>query len=157
YETNVLGGLRVAQACVNSGVKHMIFSSTAAVYGEANREASTEDDSIHPMTPYGASKWMVEEILKKIGEECAYFQWISLRYFNVSGASLDGKNGQRTKNATHLVKVAAEAAAGKRSSLQIFGTDYPTEDGTCVRDFIHVEDLARAHVMALESLNENHH
>lgn len=151
YETNVLGGFRVIEASLKAGVSHFIFSSTAAVYGESEEPAS-EDSKISPLTPYGSSKRMVERILEDLSSSQPSFGWISLRYFNVAGAALDGKNGQRTKNATHLVKVAAEAAAGRRAGMNIFGTDYSTPDGTCIRDYIHVEDLASAHVVALESL-----
>lgn len=153
YDTNVSGGLRVIEACLKSGVSNMIFSSTAAVYGESHEPVSEEDHTA-PITPYGASKRMVEQILTDVGRAHSGFRWVSLRYFNVAGAAVDGTNGQRTKNATHLVKVAAETAVGSRPQMQIFGTDYPTPDGSCVRDYIHVEDLVSAHAVALEALAE---
>lgn len=154
YDTNVTGGLKVIEACLKSGVQNLIFSSTAAVYGESDGPVSEEAETA-PITPYGVSKRMVEQMLTDIGRAHSDFQWVSLRYFNVAGAALDGSNGQRTKNATHLVKVAAETAVGARSDMQIFGTDYPTHDGSCIRDYIHVEDLVEAHVVALDALADS--
>ncbi|MCX7977978.1 MAG: UDP-glucose 4-epimerase GalE [Bdellovibrionaceae bacterium] len=151
YETNVLGGMNVAWACAETGVKALVFSSTAAVYGNPDRVPVTEDAPLRPLNPYGKSKAMVEEILRDFDHRYGV-RFVSLRYFNVAGAAADLSNGQRTKNATHLIKVAAEVACGKRPFLTIFGTDYPTLDGTGVRDYIHVEDLAVAHLLALEYL-----
>ncbi len=153
YENNTLGVVALTQACIENNVKKIVFSSTAAVYGNANqgKQVISEDSKTEPLNPYGSSKLMAEQILfdceKPYGIKTA-----CLRYFNVAGAALDGKNGQRTKNATHLIKVASESACGKRSVLDLFGTDYPTQDGTCVRDYIHVEDLADLHVHALDYL-----
>lgn len=149
YETNVLGGLRVIEAARMNGVKAFIFSSTAAVYGNPAMSPVTEMSALSPLNPYGASKAMIEKVLTEAGE---ILPSVSLRYFNVAGASSDLQAGQRTKSATHLVKVAAEVACGKRESMAIFGTDYPTADGTGVRDYIHVEDLAEAHLLALNYL-----
>lgn len=149
YETNVLGGLRVIEAARANGVKAFIFSSTAAVYGNPETSPVSEQASLSPLNPYGASKAMIERVLMDLQ---ATLPSVSLRYFNVAGASADLKSGQRTKSATHLVKVAAEVACGKRPSMAIFGTDYSTVDGTGVRDYIHVEDLADAHLLALNYL-----
>lgn len=151
YENNVMGTLLLLQACVAAHVKYFIFSSTAAVYGNPARVPVTEETQPSPLNPYGTSKWMSEQILA----DTAYvhpLKYVVLRYFNVAGASIEGDNGQRTANATHLVKVASQAATGKRSQVEIFGTDYKTEDGTGVRDYIHVDDLAQAHTQALDYL-----
>lgn len=153
YETNTWGGLQVIKSCLNSGVQSLIFSSTAAVYGEADQPVK-ESDPKKPVNPYGASKLMMEQLLEQLNLKGPRLRWVSLRYFNVAGAAMDGSNGSRTENATLLVKVAAEVAAGKRPEIKIFGSDYATEDGTCVRDYIHVEDLAEAHVKALGALAE---
>lgn len=149
YENNTGGVLALAQAARQNDIDKIVFSSTAAVYGDANKESLvTEESAIAPLNPYGSSKYMSERILQDFG--AAYsLRSVCLRYFNVAGAALDGSNGQRTLQATHLVKVASEAACGKREGLKIFGTDYPTADGTCVRDYIHVEDLADIHALAL--------
>ncbi len=154
YENNTMGALALAQACIENEVGMVVFSSTSMVY--AGAEVSymlTEISPTSPSNPYGQTKLMSELILRDC-EKPYGLRSVCLRYFNVAGAALDGKNGQRTKNATHLIKVASEAACGKRESVGIFGTDYPTEDGTGVRDYIHVEDLAELHVLALKYLND---
>lgn len=154
YENNTMGVLSLVQACVASNVKKVVFSSTAAVYGDVSTNALlTERTPTAPLNPYGSSKLMSEQILRDC-EAPHGLRSVCLRYFNVAGAAEDGKNGQRTANATHLIKVASQAACGKRASVGIFGTDYPTPDGTGVRDYIHVEDLADLHVLALKYLNE---
>lgn len=155
YENNVLGTLKVLEACGLAGVSHMIFSSTGAVYG--NSMQVTETATPAPLSPYGMSKLMSEQVLVDFAKARALaghrkFSYVILRYFNVAGAAAAGGNGQRTKNATHLVKVASEAICGKRHQVEVFGTDYPTADGTGVRDYIHVDDLADAHVRALDYL-----
>jgi len=152
YENNVGGSLSLIKACKQNNVTQFVFSSTAAVYGEANADALiTESSLTSPLNPYGSSKLMVEQILKDA--DLAYgLRSVILRYFNVAGGAVNGLNGQRTQNATHLIKVAAQAALGTRPQLNVFGTDYATADGTCIRDYIHVEDLAEAHVKALEHL-----
>ena len=152
YENNTLGVLMLAQACLENQIKSVVFSSTAAVYGDANTsELIAETSATGPLNPYGQSKLMSEKILRDC--EAPYgLKSVCLRYFNVAWASVDGTNGQRTKNATHLIKVASEAACGLRKSVGVFGTDYPTADGTGVRDYIHVEDLADLHVLALKYL-----
>lgn len=150
YENNVGGSLNIIQSCLKSGVDKLIFSSTAAVYGNPEKNPIDETGKTGPLNPYGSSKLMVENILRDlVGQP---LRSVCLRYFNVAGATPDLLLGQRTRNATHLIKVAAEVACGKRESLQIFGDDYPTADGTGVRDYIHVQDLASAHVLALEHL-----
>lgn len=150
YDVNVLGGLNVAKTCLQQSAP-LVFSSTAAVYGNPLKNPIDEAAAPDPLNPYGASKLMVEKILGDFDRGHG-LRSVSLRYFNVAGATIDLSVGQRTRAATHLIKVAAEAACGKRSSVKIFGTDYATPDGTGVRDFIHVEDLADVHVLALQDL-----
>ena len=134
-------------------MKHILFSSTAAVYGAPERVPVAEDDPKQPINPYGASKLMTERMLEDAS--AAYpFNYGALRYFNVAGADPQGRTGQIGKGATHLIKIACEAAVGKRDHVAVYGSDYPTPDGTCVRDYIHVSDLAAAHVAALEKLIE---
>jgi UDP-glucose 4-epimerase len=132
-------------------VKHFIFSSTAAVYGIPPGAYAAEDSPPAPINPYGTSKWMSEMMLRDLSQS-SDLKHVILRYFNVAGSDPEGKIGQSTRKATLLIKVAAEVAAGKREKLLIFGTDYPTPDGTGVRDYIHVSDLADAHVQALRYL-----
>jgi UDP-glucose 4-epimerase len=132
-------------------VKHFIFSSTAAVYGNAERVPVTEDDAPAPMSPYGSSKLMTEIMLRDASVAHGLGHVI-LRYFNVAGADPELRTGQSTKGATHLIKVAVETALGRRPKMDVFGTDYPTADGTCIRDYIHVSDLAQAHLDALQYL-----
>lgn len=152
YENNTIGVWSLAKACSVTGVKKVIFSSTAAVYGDAGRcDLISEDTPVKPLNPYGYSKLMSEQILHDM-DKVSGLKSVCLRYFNVAGAAANGENGQRTKDATHLIKVACEAACGIRSSVAIFGSDYSTPDGTGVRDYIHVEDLADVHVLALRYL-----
>lgn len=136
-----------------AGVRRVIFSSTAAVYGVPDQLPITETAPLRPETPYGASKAFSERVLTDAANALG-LSYAILRYFNVAGADPAGRAGQRTRGATHLIKVAAEAATGKRSRLEIFGTDYPTADGSCIRDYIHVSDLASAHVLALDHLEK---
>ncbi len=156
YLNNTANTANLIRLCVRYGVNKFVFSSTAAVYGEPSPEhiPLSEEAPIAPINPYGTSKMMSELILRDTHRAHPRFNYVALRYFNVAGASLDGALGQSTREATHLVKVAAQAVLGKREKLYIFGDDYPTDDGTCVRDYIHVEDLAEAHLKALEFLNE---
>lgn len=153
YENNTLGVVALAQACLENRVTKVVFSSTAAVYGNVSsgEDGVTELAKTRPVSPYGHSKLMSERILLDC-EESDGLKTVCLRYFNVAGAAQDGANGQRNKGTTHLIKAATEAACGKRASLGVFGTDYPTKDGTCIRDYIHVEDLADLHVLALKYL-----
>jgi UDP-glucose 4-epimerase len=132
-------------------VRHFIFSSTAAVYGNPVQVPVSEDAALMPMSPYGASKMMTETMLRDVSVAHGLGHVI-LRYFNVAGADPEGRTGQSTPNATHLIKVAVQAALGLRPHLDVYGTDYPTPDGTCVRDYIHVTDLVRAHSAALKHL-----
>jgi UDP-glucose 4-epimerase len=152
YSNNTLNTHCLLSACIKHGCHQFIFSSTAAVYGMTNDGAATEETPTIPMNPYGHSKLMSEQMLADLSAS-SDLRYVALRYFNVSGADPDGRIGQSFPGATHLIKVACETACGKRDHIKVFGTDYPTEDGTCVRDFIHVSDLADAHVNALEYLS----
>jgi UDP-glucose 4-epimerase len=151
YLNNTVKSRTLMAAAVAQGVKHFIFSSTAAVYGNPEHTPVPEDARLNPMSPYGTSKLMTELMLADTAR-AHDFRYVALRYFNVAGADPAGRSGQSTPKATHLIKVAAETALGKRTHMQVFGTDYPTPDGTCVRDYIHVTDLARAHMAALAHL-----
>ena len=154
YRNNTVATHALLSAAVDCGVKHVLFSSTAAVYGAPERVPIDEEDPTEPINPYGASKLMTERMLADAS--AAYpFNYGALRYFNVSGADPQLRTGQIGKGSTHLIKVAVEAAVGKRDHIDVFGTDYPTPDGTCIRDYIHVSDLADAHVLALERLVES--
>ena len=156
YLNNTSNTANLIRLCVKYGVNRFVFSSTAAVYGEPDisKMPITEKDETLPINPYGRSKLMSETILKDTSDAHKDFNYIALRYFNVAGASIDGKIGQSTLNATHLIKVAAQTALGKRDKMYIFGDDYETPDGTCIRDYIHIEDLANAHLKALDYLCE---
>jgi UDP-glucose 4-epimerase len=156
YLNNTANTANLIKQCVENNVNNFIFSSTAATYGEPSPDEVpvTEESPTAPINPYGSSKLMSETVLKDTAFAYDNFNYIALRYFNVAGASIDGKIGQSTKDATLLIKVAAEAALGKREKMYIFGDDYPTPDGTCIRDYIHVEDLAAAHIKALDYLQE---
>lgn len=151
YENNTIKAHQLIECAVAGGVKQFIFSSTAAVYGEISSDPIDEHNIPDPQTPYGASKWMVERMLK---DACAAsdMDYTILRYFNVAGSDIQGRTGQSTPAATHLIKVACETAIGKREALNVFGDDYPTLDGTCIRDFIHVNDLVDIHYLALKRL-----
>ncbi|MBL1421077.1 MAG: UDP-glucose 4-epimerase GalE [Alphaproteobacteria bacterium] len=151
YNNNTAKTRNLLQAVVNSGVKHFIFSSTAAVYGDVAVERVFETTPKDPVSPYGRSKLMTEWML----EDTAFahdFNYVALRYFNVAGADPKGRAGQSTPNATHLIKVANQVALGDRDYMEIYGTDYDTRDGTCIRDYIHVSDLTQAHYLALQYL-----
>jgi UDP-glucose 4-epimerase len=151
YLSNTCKTRSLLQACVDHGIAQFVFSSTAAVYGQPESIPVSETAPTRPANPYGSSKLMVEWILRDAAH--AYeLRYVALRYFNVAGADPLGRTGQATPGATHLIKIACEVATGKRSEIEIFGDDYDTPDGTCVRDFIHVSDLARAHVSALDYL-----
>ena len=157
YANNTVNSQRLIQACLTCGVDKFLFSSTSSVYGVTANNPIPETAPPAPINPYAASKLMTEWMLRDTANSLlaagnATFDYIALRYFNVAGAALDGKLGQTTPEATHLIKVASETICGKRPKLQIFGTDYATPDGTCIRDYIHVVDLARAHVEALRYL-----
>src|SRR5271170_604120 len=151
YGNNTCATYQLLQSCQRAGVRQFVFSSTAAVYGIPAAGVASEDTPPAPINPYGTSKLMSEWILRDLAA-VTDFRYASLRYFNVAGSDSQGRIGQATRNATLLIKVACEAAIGKRSQVSVFGTDYPTADGTGVRDYIHVEDLARAHLNALDYL-----
>jgi UDP-glucose 4-epimerase len=153
YANNTLASHALISAAVTAGVRHIVFSSTAAVYGAPARVPIEEGDPQQPINPYGASKLMTERML--IDASVAHpFNFAALRYFNVAGADPDRRSGQIGRGSTHLIKVAVEAAVGKRDHVAVYGTDYPTPDGTCIRDYVHVSDLAAAHVAALARLVE---
>ena len=153
YDNNTVKSRALIEAAVEGGVQHFIFSSTAATYGTPASSPVSEDSPRQPINPYGWSKLMTEQMLAD--SSAAYgFNFCALRYFNVAGADPQARTGQSTAGATHLIKVACEAATGKRDSVAVFGTDYDTPDGTGVRDYIHVSDLAAAHLLALEALIE---
>ncbi len=151
YHNNTVKSRAQIEAAVKAGVPHMIFSSTAATYGMPETSPVTEDTPRKPINPYGWSKLMTEQMLADVSAAHP-LNFCALRYFNVAGADPHARSGQSTAGATHLIKVAVEAALGKRESVSVFGTDYDTPDGTGVRDYIHVSDLAAAHVLALEAL-----
>ncbi|MGE0749626.1 MAG: UDP-glucose 4-epimerase GalE [Variibacter sp.] len=151
YRNNTANARTLIEAAVANGVKHFIFSSTAAVYGNPVEVPVTEEAPTVPMSPYGTSKLMTEIMLHDVGR-AHDLNHVILRYFNVAGADPQLRTGQSTPMATHLIKVAVQTALGLRPQMEVFGTDYPTPDGTCVRDYIHVTDLVRAHAAALAHL-----
>ena len=148
YANNTLKGHALIAACVQSGIRNFIYSSTAAVYGVPADLPVEESSDLRPINPYGSSKLMTEWFLRDVGV-AQEFRYVTFRYFNVAGADPKGRAGQSTANATHLIKVACEFAVGRRPGLTIFGDDYATPDGTCIRDYLHVTDLAHAHILAL--------
>ena len=151
YENNTVASRALIAACIDCGVKNFVFSSTAAVYGEPAAPRVSEESLQQPINPYGRSKLMTEWML--IDASKAHdFRHVTLRYFNVAGADPQGRTGQATANATHLIKRASQVALGRVPYLEIFGTDYPTPDGTGVRDYIHVSDLVAVHLLALDAL-----
>jgi UDP-glucose 4-epimerase len=151
YLNNTVNSRNLMHSAVKSGVKNFIFSSTAAVYGNPKTLPVTETETPAPISPYGTSKWMTEQMLQD--SHVAYgLNYVALRYFNVAGADPKGRSGQSTPRATHLIKVAAQTALGQRGGMEVFGTDYDTPDGTCLRDYIHVSDLIGAHMAALSHL-----
>jgi UDP-glucose 4-epimerase len=153
YRNNTGNSRALIEAAIEAGVRHFIFSSTAAVYGNPKSVPITEDAPTNPISPYGSSKLMAEMILRDAGR--AYgLAHVILRYFNVAGADPQLRAGQSTQGATHLIKVAAETAVGRRSRIEVFGTDYATPDGSAIRDYIHVTDLVRAHSDALRYLRD---
>ncbi len=153
YENNTANSRALIEAAVINGVRHFIFSSTAATYGIPDHVPVAEDAPKQPINPYGMSKLMTEHMLADVARAHP-MNFCALRYFNVAGADPKARTGQSTAGATHLIKVAVEAALGKRDHVSVFGTDYDTPDGTGVRDYIHVSDLANAHVLALNALVE---
>ncbi|HUZ67782.1 MAG TPA: UDP-glucose 4-epimerase GalE [Beijerinckiaceae bacterium] len=154
YENNTAKARALIECAVRGGVKNFVFSSTAAVYGDPEANPVTEDERLKPMSPYGRSKLMVEWMLEDTAK-AHDLRYVVLRYFNVCGADPQGRAGQSTENATHLIKVAVQSALGMRAGMEVFGSDYPTPDGTCLRDYIQVTDLVRAHMDALAYLRAN--
>jgi UDP-glucose 4-epimerase len=155
YRNNLMATIELLDRCLEAGIKSFVFSSTCATYGDAQSDTIAEDHPQNPVNPYGRSKWMVEQVLKDY--EAAYgLRHVILRYFNASGAHPDGHIGEDHSPETHLIPLILDAALGIRENIKIFGTDYPTPDGTCIRDYIHVCDLADAHILGLDySLNNN--
>ena len=156
YRNNTANSRALIETAVRCGIKHFIFSSTAAVYGNPAAVPVTEDAPTQPASPYGSSKLMTEIMLRDAGLAHG-LRYVILRYFNVAGADPLQRTGQSTRGATHLIKVATETALGRRAKMDIYGTDYPTPDGSCIRDYIHVSDLARAHSGALRHLRNGGH
>jgi UDP-glucose 4-epimerase len=154
YNNNTVNTLNLLQCCQKFGVDKFIFSSTAAVYGQPETNPITEDTIPQPLNPYGSSKLMSERIIRDYAA-VSNLKYVILRYFNVAGAEVSGKIGKSGKKASHLIAVACDAALGRRSSVSIFGTDFDTPDGTGIRDYIHVDDLARAHLDALTYLDSD--
>lgn len=152
YQNNTAGAISLLRAMNTAGVKRLVFSSTAATYGEPETAPLVESMPQQPVNPYGWSKLFVERILSDYGAAEAEFAFVSLRYFNVAGAAADGSLGEDHDPETHLIPLVLRAALGRRDKLTVFGTDYPTPDGTCIRDYIHVEDLSAAHIRAMEAL-----
>ena len=155
YHNNTIKTTGLIRTAIRHRIRHFLFSSTAAVYGIPEHLPVSENAPLQPINPYGRSKLMSEWVLQDVSRACPDFRHVILRYFNVAGADPLGRIGQSTPAATHLIKVACQTALGQRERLEIFGTDYPTPDGTGIRDYIHVADLARAHVLALEYLSHD--
>ncbi|MGI6395095.1 MAG: UDP-glucose 4-epimerase GalE [bacterium] len=155
YKNNTVNTINLINCCIKHKVGKFVFSSTAAVYGEPESGVVSEESTLLPINPYGMSKLMSEQVIKDTAFAHPEFKYVILRYFNVAGADPDGLLGQNFPGATHLIKVASQAALGMRDSLFVFGTDFPTPDGTGIRDYIHVTDLASAHIAALEHLEND--
>ena len=153
YLNNTVKSRSLIAAAVKSSVRNFIFSSTAAVYGDASQDPIPKSATLNPLSPYGSSKLMTEIMLRDTANAHP-FNYVALRYFNVAGADPQARSGQSSPRATHLIKIATQAALGERTHVDVYGTDYPTRDGTCLRDYIHVSDLAAAHVQALDYLND---
>ena len=152
YQNNTAGAMSLLEAMERVGVKRFVFSSTAATYGEPEETPIYETTKQLPINPYGRSKWFVEQILRDIVAADPEFGFVTFRYFNVAGASDDATIGEDHKPETHLIPLVLFAALGKRENITVFGTDYPTPDGTCIRDYVHVNDLVAAHVLGIETL-----
>jgi len=154
YQNNVATAVSVLQSMQEAGVERFVFSSTCAVYGDPDKIPITEDEKKAPVSPYGHSKLMVEQVLADVPASWKSFKFAALRYFNASGCAMDGSLGEDHDPETHLIPVILQAIQGVRSGITVFGTDYPTADGTNVRDYIHVDDLADAHILAMEKLKD---
>lgn len=155
YDNNTAGTLSLLKALEQSSCRKVVFSSTAATYGEPEVMPIREDTPQHPINPYGASKLFSERMLRELGRKLPGFSCALLRYFNVAGAAADGTLGEHHEPETHLIPVILQAALGKREQVIVFGDDYATPDGTCIRDYVHVEDLVEAHVAVMESLGRD--
>lgn len=153
YENNVVGSFRLIEAARQAGVRYFVFSSTAAVYGEPDEVPIKETADLHPTNVYGRTKLMIEHMLRDYSSIYG-MRYVALRYFNAAGADHSGCIGEDHTPETHLIPLVLQATQGKRESITVFGTDYPTADGTCIRDYIHVSDLATAHVLAMEYLRD---
>src|SRR5581483_6209146 len=154
YQNNVSTTANVLETMQEQGVSRFVFSSTCATYGDPDKIPITEDEKKAPVSPYGRSKWMVEQILQDVPGGWKDFKYSALRYFNASGCAMDGSLGEDHDPETHLIPVVLQAIMGVRPGITVFGTDYPTPDGTNVRDYIHVDDLADAHIAAMERLKD---
>ena len=154
YQNNVATTISVLQSMQDAGVDRFVFSSTCAVYGDPDRVPITEDEKKAPVSPYGRSKLMVEQVLADTQLGWKSFKFAALRYFNAAGCAVDGSLGEDHDPETHLIPVVLQAILGLRPGITVFGTDYPTKDGTNIRDYIHVDDLADAHILAMERLRE---
>jgi UDP-glucose-4-epimerase GalE len=152
YDNNTAGTVSLLKAMKSTGVKRLVFSSTCATYGEPEKTPIVETMRQEPVSPYGWSKWCVERVLRDYSAADREFAFAALRYFNVAGSAADGSLGEDHDPETHLIPVLLLAALGKREKVTVFGTDYPTPDGTCIRDYIHVEDLCAAHIVAMSAL-----
>ena len=155
YDKNTCGTVSLLQAMDEVGVNRIVFSSTCATYGEPDTVPITETEPQQPINPYGWSKLFVERVLRDYAAANGRFAFMALRYFNVAGCAADGTLGEDHEPETHLIPVVIEAALGQRDAITIFGTDYPTPDGTCIRDYVHVEDLCAAHILAMDQLSDN--
>ncbi|MDR2116645.1 MAG: UDP-glucose 4-epimerase GalE [Planctomycetaceae bacterium] len=154
YRNNTAGAMSLLEAMERVGVRRFVFSSTAATYGEPEETPILETTRQQPINPYGRSKWFVEQILQDIVTADPKFGFVVFRYFNVAGATEDGSIGENHQPETHLIPLVLFAAMGKRNNITVFGTDYPTPDGTCIRDYVHVNDLVTAHVLGIEALSD---
>ncbi len=154
YQNNVATTISVLESMKEAGVNRFVFSSTCATYGDPDKIPITEDQKKAPVSPYGRSKWMVEQILQDLPTGWKEFKYSALRYFNASGCAMDGSLGEDHEPETHLIPVILQAILGRRPGITVFGTDYPTKDGTNIRDYIHVDDLADAHIKAMEKLDD---
>lgn len=152
YDNNTAGTISLLKAMKTAGVKRMVFSSTAAIYGEPDSTPIVETARLEPVNPYGWSKWCVERVLRDYAASDREFAFVAMRYFNVAGAAADGALGEDHDPETHLIPILMQTALGQRDKITVFGTDYPTPDGTCIRDYIHVEDLCAAHIVAMNAL-----
>ena len=152
YDNNTAGTISLLRAMKAAGVKRLVFSSTAATYGEPETTPIVETMRQEPVNPYGWSKWCVERVLRDYAAADQDFSFVALRYFNVAGSAADGSLGEDHDPETHLIPVLLLTALGRRDKVTVFGTDYPTPDGTCIRDYVHVEDLCAAHIVAMKAL-----